>query len=410
MFKLRLAKTAKLGLGGIVILTLVLVAAFAMRSTAPRNESMTRADKRIFSPDPMGVPPQPPVSISRTAANNSGAEELGRLPGKLDSPYRLFFIDEKNGWFADDENLWNSTDGGRNWKLLSSSKDSMQNVFFSNLQTGWLERGSGIYRTEDGGIKWTRVVTPLDYPKGMIGGMYFLNNGQTGWIAGGVYKSVSLSTLLEEKPASYLVRENTEEGGYGLLYQSIFRTNDGGRTWQKQLLPDKVGEIFSLRFVDDMHGVALGDNWIFFTKDGGKQWKSAVFKQGCVDPAFIKFPDSQPVAVAFAENGLAWVSYDNGRLLKSNDIGETWCDLLTPEEVWKPGEQGAFFRDLYFFDSLKGWGLKDNGTLFRTKNGGLSWTQVNLNGKRVWDAQFLGSYALLVTADQLFGVRFDPTS
>jgi len=407
MFTLRSTKPAKRILGGVVVFALIVIAAFAIKSArAFRNRSQLGADNRTSSQKAAEAFARPTSTQSSYASDKPTVEELGTVPSTLDSRYWLFFVDEQNGWFADFQKLWWSSDGGRNWKLLFSHKDDTFDIFFSNLQVGWMERASGTYRTEDGGANWIKVLTPIEYPKGMNAGMYFLNDGQIGWLAGGLYKPVSLKRFLEESPASYLVRGSTEDGGNAFLYQSILKTTDGGKTWRKQSLPDEVGEIFSLNFADDKRGVALGGSDIFFTKNGGKQWSPAVLKPECVDPDFIKFPDSRPRAVAFAEPSLAWVSYDNGRVLKSTDGAENWCDLLRPEEVWHRGEHDAYFQKLYFNSPTRGWGLKANGTLHKTEDGGRTWTPLDLSGAKVWEIQFFKDHALLVTRDKLLRITF----
>jgi photosystem II stability/assembly factor-like uncharacterized protein len=234
----------------------------------------------------------------------------------------------------------------------------------------------------------------------MIAGMQFLSNGKVGWLAGGRYETVSLKRLLEESFPGYLTR-SSKDGTNAFLYQTILQTADGGKTWRKQALVNEVGEIFLVNFADDSSGVALGGSDIFFTKNGGKQWASAVLKPECVDADFIEFPDSRPVTVSFAEGNLAWVSYDNGRLLKSTDGGETWCNLLSPEEVWHRGEQDAYFAELHFTNSTQGWGLKANGTFYRTEDGGRTWSLVNVGHEGILNVQFLKDHALLVTRDKL---------
>jgi len=402
MFALRSAKPAKRILAGLGALVLIVIATFTIKSVrAIRNRSATVAGNRFASHEAGKAFARPTASKS---SDKPTVEELGTVPSTRDSRYALSFADKQYGWFADDLSLWRSTDGGRSWKLLLSNDDILD-VFFSNRQVGWMKRGSGIYRTEDGGESWIKISTSLEYPKGMIGGMYFLNGGQTGWVVGGIHKPVSEKRFHEEQQPRYLVRDSSEPGGYAFLYQTILKTNDGGKTWRKQSPPDEVGEIFSLNFADDTRGVALGGNDVFFTKNGGKEWRQAVFKPECVDPEFIKFADSRPRAVAFAEN-LAWLSYDNGRVLRSIDGGESWCDLLRPEEVWHPGEQGAFFRQLYFLDSINGWGLQDNGKLFKTEDGGRVWSKIDLSGEGVWEVRFFKDHAVLVTREKILKITY----
>lgn len=54
-----------------------------------------------------------------------------------------------------------------------------------------------------------------------------------------------------------------------------------------------------------------------------------------------------------------------GNLLAQN----YWLPLATPV--------ARDLRDLYFLDSLRGWVSGDAGTILRTTNGGINWTNLN---------------------------------
>ena len=203
MFGLNATKLARVFVGAAAVLAMAVVV--ALMSTTPRSEPKSGLVSRFASPKTQGPLARPSGLSTDKDANKVTIEELGPVPSKLDSRYWLFFVDEQNGWFADDEELWRSTDGGRNWNLLVSSKDTIFGIFFSSLQVGWLERSSGIYRTEDGGLNWKKVLTPLEHPNGVIAGTHFVDEGRIGWLAGGLYKPVTLKKFLEESPASYLV-------------------------------------------------------------------------------------------------------------------------------------------------------------------------------------------------------------
>lgn len=382
----------------LLIIALVGLVALAIRlALAPRHSMQTLAAQ----------PKQQDTSLSQATESSPAAalEKIGKIPSQSDSPHWMVFVDEQNGWYADFQNLWRSSDGGRNWKLIFSNDDDLSALFFANRQVGWTKRVSGTYRSEDGGMTWKKVRTPNEYPEGMIRAIYFLSDGQTGWLGGGQYRRVSRERFLQESQPGYLVKDVGEPGGPAFLHQSILKTTDGGKTWRPQHLPDEIGVIFSLQFADNRRGVALGASSFLYTSDAGKRWSRAVLRPECVDPQFIKLPDSRPVTAAFAD-GRAWVSYDNGRLLTSTDGGESWCDLLRPEEVWASGEHDAYFRKLYFTSATTGWGLKANGTLFRTVDGGRVWTPIPLERARVNEMYSVLNYILVATDDML--VRLSP--
>jgi len=172
--------TAKLQTRTVVSLLIMLIlvtAGYLMKSAgAFRNHSNVLSQRNM---------PLRKLELAQPNNSSTGGEtivaEVGSVPSTRGPQYLLSFVDDQHGWFADDLNLWRTTDGGQTWNLLLSS-DHILNIFFSNREVGWLERITGVYRSEDGGKRWTRVSTSLEYPEGMIGGMYFLKDGQTGWI------------------------------------------------------------------------------------------------------------------------------------------------------------------------------------------------------------------------------------
>ncbi|MBL8152230.1 MAG: hypothetical protein JNN15_20085, partial [Blastocatellia bacterium] len=79
--------------------------------------------------------------------------------------YKLFFINQKEGWIADrfSATIFQTIDGGKSWSQLSTKPpiETLISFFFVDLQKGWLisepdsTEETGVYRTEDGGASWT---------------------------------------------------------------------------------------------------------------------------------------------------------------------------------------------------------------------------------------------------------------
>ena len=117
--------------------------------------------------------------------------------------------------------------------------------------------------------------------------MYFVNK-DTGWVAGG-------------------------EG-------IIFKTKDGGATWENQQLNDiKYGTLTSLFFIDEHTGWACGSG---FDRDGGT-------------------------------------------VLKIEDGGEQW-------KLQQSG-YNTFVYSVCFTNVNDGWAVGDEGIMFSTINGGSNW-------------------------------------
>ena len=167
----------------------------------------------------------------------------------------------------------------------------------------------------------------------------------------------------------------------------IYRTDDGGDTWNLQFLnehPD--GFLDCMAFWDSRRGVAYGDAiegelFVLRTEDGGASW--------------VRVPESGlPPAqegeggfaasgscVATGSGGRAWIATGNGaraRVLRTEDEGRTWQSI----PVAVASGPGAGLTTISVLDDVRGIALGgilgqdtsrvDNVTL--SSDGGRTWT------------------------------------
>ncbi|HRY98187.1 MAG TPA: YCF48-related protein [Bacteroidales bacterium] len=129
----------------------------------------------------------------------------------------------------------------------------------------------------------------------------------------------------------------------------IFRTKDGGHTWDSTHFNTMVRKIFLL---DQMHGFALTST-LRYTNDGGEHWYSRYLPGEARDIFFVT-PDT------------GWLASDIG-LYKTTNAGSTWIPLS--------GFTGSPVK-LCFNNSRQGYviGYGSSGcVLGRTTDGGTSW-------------------------------------
>lgn len=135
-----------------------------------------------------------------------------------------------------------------------------------------------------------------------------------------------------------------------------------------QLVSPTTNALNSVFFADSLNGWAAGDSGIIVhTTDGGENW--FVQNSGTV---------REIVDVFFLNRHTGWVvSWDLSRtfgteLLSTNDGGAHWSGV---------GEilSNQFVKSVFFLDSLNGYigGLPD--VFAETRNGGLEWTQVQID-------------------------------
>jgi photosystem II stability/assembly factor-like uncharacterized protein len=168
----------------------------------------------------------------------------------------VYFTDSKTGWVGgENAAIYNTADGGRYWqdRSIPSSKANIFDVFFLDEKNGWvcgLPKG-GIYQTKDGGKTWNQQKLP--YQIADIFSVHFLDKNN-GWAVGSYVKESS---------------SGVEEEAGGL----VLHTTDGGEHWQHI----KVGrqDLWCSRvyFGDSSHGWIIGRNHVYRTNDGGKSWE-----------------------------------------------------------------------------------------------------------------------------------------
>jgi photosystem II stability/assembly factor-like uncharacterized protein len=231
--------------------------------------------------------------------------------------------------------VWRTQDGGLSWQssqpLDVSGLD--ENFWPSHLQfvddqNGWLLVHVGVgmnhdyvalYQSTDGGASWRRLLDP--YNDGGIqscskNAMLFTDAGH-GWLTG-TCNGVAAGVLL-------------------------FRTVDGGHTWEAVNLPPPSGQ--ASLFTDI--GVECGSEYpVFLTPQVG----------------FLAVRCSH-----FAQNPADMLAF----LYATRDGGDTW------KTVPYPG--GA----LYFFDDQTG--LATGEEIYKTEDGGGSWTKISIVS---WEGAF----------------------
>ncbi len=291
-------------------------------------------------------------------------------PGSTSFGIRPCFLDENTAWFTPttDGNgtLYHTMDGGITW-IVTPVPFANARYDFLDLSVGYalvdLGAGAGshyvaLYRTIDSGVSWTLAFThePGESKSLREGGS---KNGITfrgvdhGWIGG--------SIPMDD-------------------YFYLYTTEDGGQTWAQETdieLPSAfVGsmlEVWQPMFVDASTAylpvrayVPEGGLYlmIYRSSDYGQTWDY----QGAVE-------DGR--AVDFYSAGAGWLAAEV-MLYQTLDGGVTWSAVSTPGIP-----TGEFFLNVDFVDGQHGWVLTtpDDDTwdplfLYRTSNGGASWTQL----------------------------------
>jgi photosystem II stability/assembly factor-like uncharacterized protein len=231
-----------------------------------------------------------------------------------------------------------------------------------------------VVRTTDGGVTWTATETPAGsclYPSNI--------------------------TVISDTEAWVSYVELQSQGNY------VYKTTDGGQTWSKKLQSAFLGVggfVDFVHFFDAQNGVALGDPTtygpgstpyfeIWTTSDGGSSW-------GRIASANIPAPLANEVGlqanngVFDAIDGTLWSITLNTstnpvtpyRLLRTKDMGKNWQVFNIPANLY-----GISFANAQSGIALQGsWQPgegKANSPIFRTTDGGETWTQSGNMGPKL---------------------------
>ncbi|WP_165823796.1 PKD domain-containing protein [Pseudochryseolinea flava] len=273
-------------------------------------------------------------------------------PGK--SLRSIYFFDQSLG-FMSGERIYKTTDGGLNWRTpkFSTPVDSMYQVtlydhhfyFFNALKgvataTSIFENTGVVMTTENGGETWKVVFkdTPLNtFPFFAFQDLHF-TDALHGFAIGDQGRKIvtsdggktwTRSDMPQKKDLKDIFFASADIGFIGGT-NIIYKTTDGGATWNALDLGDHTAAFSSIYFTSVQVGYATGDNYIYKTVDGGRTWSRSYFQFGYLDKVY--FVDTQ--------NGYA---VGNGNTMRTKDGGENWEAL---EQTFPVSLYDVYFRNV----------------------------------------------------------------
>jgi photosystem II stability/assembly factor-like uncharacterized protein len=305
---------------------------------------------------------------------------LGSLPeAPLPVPWKLTFASSTEGWVVGNDSLFRTTDGGGTWRQLALPTARLgifdRQVLFNALLTpsrrGWIVVNRDLFRTDDAGSHWTNQALPEPDKSWHLDGWFFLGDGRHGWAI--------MRQQREPPPGAKFSPEGKD-------VVRLYRTLDGGDNWQpadgaQHTIPslDSVGRLY---FRNQSYGVWIGQTVPFqITTDGGATWKDGLASQTCDGGAAEAF-DSDIVGIDFIDDRNGWALADDGSLFRTSDGGSRWCQLQARQQIWVLGRNDCpicMQYILHFSSAQEGWivrGLGGSGfqSFFVTHDGGRHWT------------------------------------
>ncbi|HZS07378.1 MAG TPA: glycoside hydrolase [Blastocatellia bacterium] len=268
----------------------------------------------------------------------------GRTVGAVGVPSQpnVFYIGVNNG------GVWKTTDYGRTWTPIFDDQPtgsigdvavspSNPNVIYvgsgEGLQRPDLSTGDGVYKSTDGGKTWKH--------KG-------LRDGQQ---IGSIIVDPTNPDRVFAAVLGHPYGANEERG--------IYRSLDGGETWQKVLYKDENTGAIQVAFDPKNPQVVYADLWagrqgpwengqwqgpgsgLYKSTDGGNTWEHLT--KGL--PTFEQGLGRIGIGIAYSNPNIIYATVDAsqqaGGIYRSDDAGESWRRISGDPRLWGRGSDFA---------------------------------------------------------------------
>ena len=284
------------------------------------------------------------------------------------------------------DGIFKTVDGGRTWTRKHAN--SVNAVLWWDATTALAIDGTTVIRSTDSGESW------FGYGFGIDTGLLAMTRAGTSNVLvgvsgkGDIWRSpngggfwVLVQRGIGDLPAEWDVdffdaSNGMVVGQYGLMY----RTTDGGITWT-QANNGCGAQVTDLEMRDAQYGMAVGQNgYLWRTTNGGARWD--VDKLEVTGQIFGR--DESLNAIDLVDANFAAAAGPGGTVFKTLDSGRSWASIgypALPDQFW--------INDVEFINAQRGWvagqdlAYGHSKNLYRTDDGGNTWTQVDL-GPAPW--------------------------
>lgn len=307
----------------------------------------------------------------------------------------ITFASEKQGWAAVYHSIYHTADGGQTWALqfdTGNTNYTISKIDFRDSLNG-CAAGWSVVCTDDGGKTWAERLGAGQHDNKKLGGVSLVGRSD-GWAvgsAGWMYQTVDGGKIwklaLQSNgcgSSSFQVDKQTGWLYEPRIFNSLCRTDDGGRTWKKQSVGIQVWNAF---FIDGVTGWVVGtvgkkkdgseagtfsdklvDTWAVIkrTADSGVKW-STQYKNQLGREGF-----SGLQGIFFINANKGWVVGEKGIILHTEDGGKRWTRQ-------KNSNEKDSYRRVFFINSQVGWitgyqpGERWKGIILNTTDGGKHW-------------------------------------
>jgi photosystem II stability/assembly factor-like uncharacterized protein len=241
------------------------------------------------------------------------------------------FLSESNGWIGGYAGIYNISNNGKNLRKIEGISGTFFDIKFSSNEDGWaIDINGNVWRTSDGGNSWREI--KLDLDNGWLNEVEVF--GRNVWIVGGGHDRGGVIFVTRNNGETFSkVRFDedingisfiTEDKGWAVGYNgSIYATENGGKSWEKQ----KSGTteyLIGVLFLSEKEGWAVGGNGtILHTINGGDSWEKQDTKTSEYINKVIYTGRDYLLAIGQWNTILKYTDSSLSQYSKSFDVSET---------------------------------------------------------------------------------------
>jgi photosystem II stability/assembly factor-like uncharacterized protein len=263
------------------------------------------------------------------------------------------------------------------WRLIGPFRggrsDTVAGVASQPMVYYFGSTGGGVWKTTDGGINWEPITDGSVFGTGSVGAIG-LSDSDPNTIYVGMGESA--------------IRGNVSHG------DGVYKSTDAGKTWKRIGLED-TRQISRIRVnpknPDIVYVAAQGHVWapnaergLFRSKDGGKTWQKILYRSDKAGASDLIIDPTNPniLYAGFWEvYRKPWTLESGGSgsgIFKSTDGGDTWAEITRNPGLPK-GMIGIVGITVSPANSDRLWAIveAEDGGVFRSDNGGQTWTKTN---------------------------------
>ncbi|MFQ5570833.1 MAG: WD40/YVTN/BNR-like repeat-containing protein [Rhodothermales bacterium] len=289
---------------------------------------------------------------------------------------------------------------------------SQPNVFFVGVNNG------GVWKTTDYGRTWVPIFD--DAPTGSVGDLavspshpevLYVGTGEGLHrpdlsVGDGIFKSIDGGATWEHvglgdvQQVGRLIVHPTDPdvvfvAGLGHPYgpneeRGVFRTTDGGRSWEKVLYINRNTGAIQVEFDPTNPDILFADMWehregpwenarfsgpnsgLYKSTDGGSTWRRLTRGLPTAEQGLGRIG----VGISPSNPGRMYATVDareQGGLYRSDDAGETWYRIHSDRRLWG---RGGDFGEIRVHPENPDVVFVGNIASYRSDDGGLTWTSI----------------------------------